>query len=180
MSWTDPPTFVAGDALTAAQLNAYLTANENYLKAASDAAVFSGVQADITSSQSIASGSDTLISFSRTVIDVDNWWTSGTNITVPAAAIPSGYTNIVVHVVGIIRFASNGTGRRRADLLQNGSAAFSFGVTAVNGDQTYTPVECYLSAASGDVFTLQVFQNSGGSLNCEVANLTIVRFAPLS
>ena len=179
MSYTTPPTFVSGDALTAAQLN-ILGDDIVYLKSISDGTTFSGVKLRRSTNQSIADSTDTDVTWLTEVEDFGGWWSSGATITVPAGAIPSGYTRIAIHFDVRLKYASSSTGNRRATILVNGSsvAQRTYGGLG-GGDSTDVPVGIWTPVASGDTIKVQAYQTSGGSLNLTEANIDIYRIAPL-
>lgn len=178
---TTPPTFVAGDVLTAAELN-QLGDGIVELQAVTEAVPFSGFQIDRAGagSQSIPNTTDTDVTFTHEILDIGGWWSSGISAVVPAGAVPSGYTTIAVHYIALVRFVSNGTGSRKIIVVQNGSEISSLAVSALSGEQTVVTLTGYVTCEAADTFGVQVYQSSGGSLNMDVARLTIVRHAPVS
>ena len=167
------------ETLTASDMTTYLTNNIEYLKAATDGLAFSGVEASRLSNQSISNATATNVSFTSEGFDYGGYFGgSGTAITVPAAAIPSGYTTIALDVNARARFASNATGYRRLKVYVNGSATSSISVDANAGAETQVTVSDVVIAASGAVITLEAYQTSGGNLNLEVGNLVVARYAP--
>lgn len=181
MAWTDPPTFVAGQPLPAADLNAYLRDNENYLKAAVDAITGSGVQVAREAEQNLADDTPENVNFDAERWDIGGWFPgSGTSITVPAGAIPPGFTSILVILAARVSFESDSNGRRRATFLKNGAKVGGNTYGAINGAQTeFTLVE-FTTVEAGDVLQLEVNQTSGGGLHVTAANLSVVRLAPIS
>src|SRR4051812_41994658 len=121
MAYTTPPTFSAGTELAAADLN-LLGDDIAYLKAQTDLAVLSGCVVSRSTSQSISDSVYTDVTFTTEVIDQGGWIAvSSTTVTVPAGAIPSGYTTVALDVRPVAQFASNATGKRSAIVTQNGS-----------------------------------------------------------
>lgn len=124
------------------------------------------------STQSIPNATWTAVSFTAEEVDIGGWWSSGTNVVVPAGAIPTGFTTIGVDCDFTVRFATNGTGTRQAAVYLDGVA--SDGVAnqgSLTGDPTtVVGIDTVIAAAAG-VITLCVYQSSGGALN-----LTGVRF----
>ena len=120
------------------------------------------------------------MTFTNEVFDAGGWWSSGASATVPAGAIPSGFTNIAVSYTALVRFVSNGTGARKIIVLKNGSEVDSYSTGALSGDTTTVSVTGYTTCAATDTFKVQVRQNSGGALNMDVARIALVRFAPES
>ena len=179
MSFTTPPTFVAGDPLAAADLN-ILGDDIDYLYALAQGTLASGVQITRTATQSISTSSSTDVSFSAEVWDLGGWWSSGTTVTVPAGAIPSGFTTIIVHCEAEVRWAANATGARAMTFYKNGSAVDPGRRFAAvgGGDSTDIGFGRYISVAAGDTITLRVYQNSGSSLNVSNVVMSIMRHAP--
>lgn len=179
MAWTTPPTFTAGTVLTAANLN-ILSDDLSYLKGITDGVALSGVQLRRAASQSISNDTDTNFSWDTESLDYGGWWSSGTAATVPAGAIPSGFTTIAVLVLASAKFASNGTGKRRIKILKNGSTTGSWTIGAVSGDVTDVVLSDVFTVAAGDTIALAAYQNSGSSLNATEGAITILRYAPAS
>lgn len=177
MAYATPPTFVAGDILEAAQLNV-LGEDIEFLYGVAQGVTWSGVQVYRTGSQSIANTTDTLVTWQAEAFDAGGWWTSGTNIVVPAGAIPPGYTTIAVHFICRVRFVDNGTGSRSLQVQVNGSSAGSNAAKADSGETTEVWVADYAVVAAGDVITAQVRQSSNGALNMDSAKISVVRHAP--
>lgn len=151
-----------------------------YLKGQTDGLVASLVQLRRTSDQTIATGTPTLVTFQAESIDVGGWWSSGTNVIVPVAAIPPGYTTIYVDVNVRLRWATNGTGNRRARPLLNGTLFGSTTQGGISGDPTEQSVIETVEVAALDVITLEVYQTSGGNLALEVGNMTVKIYRPAS
>lgn len=180
-TYTTPPTFVAADPLPAADLN-ILGDDIEYLKGITDGVTFSGTQLRRTATQSISSGSWTAVTWQTESggFDYGGWWTSGTNIVVPAGAIPAGFTTIACYGIARTYFGSNSTGQRKIRILVNGSPTETSNFPAISGDQTDVFVPDFFVVAAGDIITVEVYQNSGSSLNIASSDtkVTIVRYAP--
>lgn len=183
MSYTTPPTFVADDPLAAADLN-ILGDDIAYLKGVADGVGFSGVQLRRTATQSITTATDTLITWQTESggFDVGSWWASGTDIIVPASAIPAGYTTIACRVDASTRYASNGTGSRILRILVNGTATEGRVTSALSGETTTVDVADFIVVAASDVITVQTYQSSGSTLTIDGAStkVTVVRHAPVA
>ena len=178
MAYTTPPTFVSGDPLTAAELNV-LGGDIEHLYGIALGVTASGAQVTRGSNQSLSDSTTTSISWTAEAFDFGAWWSSGTDIVVPAGAIPAGYTTILVHVVASVRFASNGTGYRSLTLYINGSqVGNSPNTSAISGETTTVTLNRYAEVASGDVITIRATQTSGGALNAANSEATVVRHAP--
>jgi hypothetical protein len=179
MAYVTPPTFTPGTELAADDLN-LLGDDIKYLKAQTDQAVLSGCVVTRAASQSIPNNTATLMSFTAEVIDAGGWIAvTSTTVTVPAGAIPAGYTTIAVDCRISATFATNATGYRRATLLKNGTPVVGPVVDAGSGQVTVVSESCITTAVAGDTFTVEVQQTSGGSLNV-TAGLTVVVFKPVS
>jgi hypothetical protein len=74
-----------------------------------------------------------------------------------------------------VQFASNATGRRLVQLLQNGSAVQAESKAAVSGEVTALTLMAAVNGRAGDYLQVQVLQTSGGSLNVSAAALWAVR-----
>ncbi len=173
MAWTTPPTFVPADPLAAADLNA-LGADLTYLKGVTDGLSASGFRINRGSNQSIPDSTATAISFTSEIFDFGGWWSSGTTATVPAGAIPSGATTVLVEGIARAFFASNATGYRRIDILVNGSVIARKTVGAESTTGTDDETSDYFELAAGDTITMEVTHTAGSSINV-TALLTVVR-----
>lgn len=179
MSYTAPPVFVADDVLEADQLNV-LGDDIAYLKAITDGVVFSGVRVTRSAATSIADNTWTAVTWTTEVYDIGSWWGSGTNVVVPAGAIPAGFTTIAVHCIFNTSFAANGTGYRGIRLLVNGSSEVAQTIPGFSSDTAIIIGTGYVIVEAGDVLTAEVFQNSGGALNASSIQLVAVRFLPVA
>jgi hypothetical protein len=179
MAWTDPPTFVSGGTVTAANLN-ILGEDLLYLKGITDGVTISGAQVTRSAAQSITTGTSTTVSFSAESWDYGGWWSSGTAITVPSGAIPSGYTSIIIECDADGRFEANSSGVRIFNWYKNGSQQLpGISVSAIGGgDATDLGMSRKFSVVSGDVISLRCYQNSGTSLDLSSVVVTVVRYAP--
>jgi hypothetical protein len=177
MAYVDPPNFVSATTATAADAN-ILSEDIRFLKGITDGVGFSGAQVSRTSAQSIADATDTDITFQAEAWDYGGWWTSGTDVIVPAGAVPAGYTSIATMFVARLRFVTEAAGGRIIKVNVNGSTVGMASVPGLSGDQTDVSVTCFAVVEAADVITLVARQNSGGALNCDVANLTVVRYSP--
>jgi hypothetical protein len=177
MAWTTPPTWNSGDTLAASDLQ-IVSDDLSYLKAVADGTTFLGTRVTRAAATSIPDSTSTAITFTAENYDYGSWWASGTDIIVPAAAIPSGFTTIAVSITVRVVFASNGTGQRRASIKVNGSAIVNPSVGAVSGDTTEISFSIPWPVAAADVITMEVYQNSGGALNASSMACTVYRIAP--
>lgn len=177
MAYVTPPTFVADDVLAADELN-ILGDDIEYLKGITDGVVASGVQVYRDTNQATASGVAENVVFATENFDFGGYWSSGDTVTIPAGAIPAGFTSILVHVVGRIRWGTSGTGNRRVRALLNGVSFSSNTQGGIASDPTDQYIIDYTLAEAGDDITLEGYQTSGGALNIEVGVITVVRHAP--
>lgn len=178
MAWTDPKTW-ASETLTSSDMNTHVRDNLNYLKGTSDGAVASGVQLRRTSDQSIPDATATPVVFQQVSFELNgDWWTSGSNITVPAAAVPAGFTTIVLLVAARLRYATDGDGVRRGQLFLDGVNFGSTTVGALSADDTDFNILEFVEASAGQVVTLEAYHTAGGALNLEVGNISVMRYAP--
>lgn len=177
MAWTTPPTFVASDPLAAAELN-ILGDDLVYLKGITDGVSLSGVQLSRVTNQSVNDSTTADITWTAESFDFGGWWSTGTTATVPAGAIPSGFTTIAILCFGRLQYAANGTGIRRIRLLKNGTYFGSRTVGAPSGDVTDVQITEMTTVAAGDLLTVEAYQTSGGALNVVESNITWVRYAP--
>ena len=177
MTWTAPKT-MGSEIGTSSDWNTYVRDNELYLKSIVDGVSFSGVQVRRAATQAITTATETDVSFDTETLDFGGWWASGTTITVPAGAIPSGYTTVAIILQASAKFASNGTGARRITLLKNGASVGTWQVSALTGDVTDVQVFSVTTVAAADTVKLDVYQTSGGNLNINEAVLTVLRYAP--
>lgn len=179
MAYTTMKTW-GSETLTSADMKTYLTDNIEYLKGVSDGLVFKGVSLTRVAATSISTSTNTDVSWSAEIEDIGGWWTSGVNITVPSAAIPTGFTTIKLLVVARTLWATNATGTRKMILRLNGGAFASPNVAALPSDDVDQDVTEFVSAVAGDIVTLQLWQDSGGGLDASNTKITVVRFAPVS
>jgi hypothetical protein len=179
MAYTDPPTFEAGDPLAAAELNV-LSDDIAAIYSSVQGTTFSGVQVTRDADQSIGNASDTLVSWDTENMDVGGWYTSGTKIIIPAGAVPAGASTIGILCIASAKFAANGTGYRLIRILKDGSSIGYWRVSALSGEATDLQIVEPSVAAAAAEYQVQVYQNSGGSLNMAEARLTIIRLGVAS
>lgn len=180
MAWTTPKAWTS-ETLTSSDMNTYISDNLSYLKGITDGVGFSGVEALRGSNQSLTNATDTAVSFTSEGFDYGGWFGgSGTAVTVPAGAIPSGYSTVAVGIYVRGRFASNGTGYRRLTLVINGTDEAAMSVDANTGAETEVAFTDFALVSSGDILTLEAYQSSGGSLNLEVCSMRVIRHAPVA
>lgn len=181
MAWVTPPTETAGAVLAAADLNV-IRDDLTYLKAQTDLAVFSGFGVDRNgATQSIPNATWTLITFTREGYDAGGWIAvSSDTATLPAGAIPAGYTTVIVDARMVVTFAANAVGIRKAQIVRTGATFVTNAYSAASADTTDLIGSALTTAVSGDTFQLQVYQSSGGALNIATAAMSVCVFKPLS
>lgn len=180
MAWTTPKVWTS-ETLTSSDMNTYISDNLSYLKGITDGVGFSGVEAGRATNQSISNATDTDLSFTAEGFDYGGWFGgSGTAITVPSGAIPSGYSTVAVGIYLRGRFASNGTGYRKLSILVNGASQASISVDANSGAETEVAITDFALVEATDVITFQAYQNSGGNLNLEISSARVIRHAPVA
>ena len=180
MAYTTPPTFVSSTTATAADVN-ILGDDIVYLKAQTDQAVFSGFYANRSTNQSIPDSTDTDVTLTTESWDQGGWIAvSATTATVPASAIPAGYTNVIVDIRCAAHFAGSAVGARRLIINKSGTQFASQAIDAPGTSSLSVAFSTLIDAAAGDTFRIQVWQDSGGALNILSASLSVAVFKPLS
>jgi hypothetical protein len=179
MAYTTPPTFNPGDILAAADLNV-LGDDIEYLKAIADGIGFTAVQLSRSGATSLANGTWTPTTWTAEIYDYGGWFSSGTDIVVPAGAIPAGFTTIALYANFGASFAANGAGYRGCRITQNGSSVLAQTQPGFASDSAIVLGSGFVVVEVGDVLTLETFQNSGGALNISSVGIQIARFAPVA
>ena len=180
MAWVDPPDWVEGQVVTAAQLDQYITANTSYLKGLSDGLTFSAVRVTRSAATSVATGSWTAVTFTAEGYDYGSWWSSGTNVVVPAGAIPSGYTSIALLCQARTIFDANATGYRGIRILLNGSSEAAFTNASFATDSSHVNGSAFIVVVAGDILTVERYQNSGGALDASSCQFDVARYMPVA
>ena len=180
MSYVAPPTFTAATTAAAADVQV-LSDDIAWLKAFADAQAGSGVSLLKGTSTSIATATYTTLSWVSAPVDITGWWTSGTDIVVPAGAIPAGATTIGIHIDAMVKFAANASGARQLRMLNNGTAFWTGGAAAIDGSNTMLLTGgTVTTVAAADVITIEANQSSGGSLNVTEARVAVARLGVAS
>jgi hypothetical protein len=124
-----------------------------------------GGRSNDTSSQSISDSTTTVPSFTvSTDFDTDTY------VSVSNLQIPTGLGGLY-YLTAATRFAASASGtQRRLRLLVNGSAVSMVNVTPLGGGNT-TALNCSTcyKLSAGDSVSMDVFQDSGGSLDIDLA-----------
>ncbi len=156
MAWTTPRTWVVGETPTAAQFNAHVRDNLNFLYGAPSCRVYHNA------AQSIANATETSLAFNTERFDNDTMHAAGddTKITFTTAgryflavsvefpANATGYRQVSIrHSVGTVKVA--------VDLLPVSSAGAT---SALSADTVY-------AMAAAEYVDARVYQSSGGALN---------------
>jgi len=181
MAYTTMKTWAALAVLTASEMNTYLRDNMDYVKDRLDGLALSGVTASRSaSSQSIPNTTDTNIIFTSVSVEVNDWWTSGTNVIVPVGTVPGSATSVGALIFASIKYADNATGKRRVAIYRNGTLVSRKTVDAIGaGDDTDVETMSFTTMVDGDIFTLQAYQSSGGALNASLSHLSVIRLGPV-
>lgn len=168
------------ETLTASDMTTYLTNNIEYLYGQVQGLVFSGVNLRRTSDQTLTTATNTDVTWQSEDLDVGGWWSSGATITVPASAIPTGYTTIAIAVSVALRFATNSSGGRAALLLVNGAEVDNAYVGAASDTVTGVTLVTATTVVAADTIKIQARQNAGVNLAMDVAKVRIYRIGPTS
>jgi hypothetical protein len=181
MPWTTPKTWVAGSALTAAELNEQIRDNEQWIKdllalygmtsatlARSVQGAIAGVSTLRATDQTITDSTWTPILFTSEDFDSANGAGAGmhNNATNPERLIvPSGLAGYYQVAANIV-WDTNTTGRRALRILLNGTTNIAVTrVSAVTGGTTGTGIYIgrLVSLAAGDYVQVDAYQDSGTS-----------------
>lgn len=178
MPWTPQKSWTS-EVLTSSDLNTYMRDDMEYLKGVVDGVGFQAVKLSRGAATSIPNSAFTAITWTDETYDYGGWWSSGTDIVVPAGAVPAGFTSIAVLVFARTRFAANGTGSRAIQPTFNGSASLgAASLTAITGELTEVTFADLGIVEAGDTITLELYQTSGGNLNATSTSITVARYAP--
>lgn len=166
MAYSAVSTKATGDTVAASDWNTYLRDNMSDHEARLLAQALSGCRLTRATDQSTTDNVNTDVTWTAETYDQGGWFTpSGTTITVPAGALPSGYTTIIVVVAVQIYWASNATGSRNVQVYKNGSEFASQkaspGVTGTFAQVFTAPA---IHAVPTDTFKAVATQSSGGTL----------------
>lgn len=179
MSWTTPKTW-GSEILTSSDMNTYVRDDLLYLYGIAQGVTFSGVDLSRAASTNISDSTTTPITWTAETFDYGGWWSSGTDITVPAGAVPTGYTTIALLVFGRTKFASNGTGSRAIQLLVNGSELMAASISALSGEVTEVLLSNFIIVEAGDIITMNLYQTSGTTVAATSTAIRIARLAPVA
>lgn len=116
-----------------------------------------------SANQSIATATNTAITFDTELKDTDAFHSTATNTS--RITIPAGKAGFYL-ITGQINFASNSTGLRQGVIYKNGALmTISFTQGAVNGDWSGGSISQISELAVADYLELFAYQTSGGNLN---------------
>jgi hypothetical protein len=178
-SYTPERSWTNGDAVAASDLNTYLRDNVDYVYGQVTGITFSGCTLTRVAATSIPDATNTAITWTTERKDVGGWYSSGTQIIVPAGAIPSGSTTIAIKVEARTIFAADATGRRRVRLLKNGTPFRTPSYSGDASDDTEVPASGVEFVVATDIITVELYQNSGGSLNASETIVDVYRLGPV-
>lgn len=178
MTWTSPKT-MGSEIGTSSDWNTYVRDNELYLYGLATGTTFSGVFLSRAASQSVSDSTATNISWDTENFDYGAWWSSGANITVPAGAIPTGFTTIAVWVIPILSFPTDADGKRRVIINKNGAEQERMTLSAVSDDPTIVILPTLITVVAADVITIQAYHTAGGALNV-TASVKVIRHAAVA
>lgn len=179
MAYVTPPTAAPGATAKASDFN-ILGADIEYLYGVSQGVTFSAVRVTRSAATGVANATWAIKSFTAETYDYGSWWSSGTNVVVPAGAIPAGYTTIAVQVQARCIFDANATGYRGVRILKNGSAEVTGTQAAFATDSAHVQCLGYIIVAAADILTVEVYQNSGGALDVSSTQFDVARHAPVA
>lgn len=166
MAYSTVPNKATGDTLAASDWNTYVRDNLADHEARIGGIAFSGCLLTRASNQSIPDTTLTNVTWTAETTDQGGWFTpSGSTVTVPAGALPSGFTYVLVQLACQLYWDGNATGTRRILFLQNGSEVQTLYLTPPSTAMMGMPLtSMLLRAVPGDTFSVQVSQTSGGAL----------------
>jgi len=127
-----------------------------------------------TTNQAILNATATIINFTAEDYDTNSLHDNSTNNTRLTCKMAGIY-----HIFGCVRFESNATGSRIINVLKNGTDKLvSVRVESVeaSGQHTTTTLSTDDELALNDYVELQVWQNSGGTLDIEVLTGSAPKF----
>ena len=162
MAYTVPPTFVAGNVLTAAQLNTYVRDNVAWLATDSPSC-----RAYNSANVSIATGAFTAVTLNSE--RYDNAAVHDTATNTARFTVPSGGDGKYVFACGAAVAASAGGIERNLAVYKNAATvAARCGAPFSASIITFFSLFTVYSMSAADYFDMRVYQDSGGALNCLV------------
>ena len=116
---------------------------------------------DTNSTQSIASGTDTVITFDSEDFDTDGFHSTSSNT--GRITIPSGKAGKYLFVAQ--GFFNNQTGNKEGRLYKNGTQITTAGVSGTQTGVASVYLDYIISLSVGDYVEFRVVQNTGGNTN---------------
>lgn len=161
MAFTAPRTWSAADVATASLLNTHLRDNMDAAAGANKAAVRAYKSSAFTHN---SSGNWLALTFDSERFDTQSIHSTSTNT--DRLTVPSGWGGLWL-VGASMNWAANSTGSRFARLRVNATTEFAEAGGANTGASLGVPISFsgLYRASAGDYFTVDVWQNSGGSLD---------------
>lgn len=159
MAWTTPRTYVTGEVVTAAMLNADHRDNLAHLYDLANGPV---CQVRRSTAQAITSSTSfNAISFNTEVEDTHNMWTAGSPTRV---TIPTGWSGlyVVTFNAGVEVNANGGRGLR---LSLNTSDAAEVVGAPISSLHWFGSISALIRAVAGNYIEAKVLQNSGSTLD---------------
>jgi hypothetical protein len=123
---------------------------------------FVGASVYASALQAISNATGTDITFNTESIDTDSFHSTVTNTT--RFTIPAGLGGKYL-VSGSVRFNPNATGRRLVGIEKNGGTGVTYEGTPGASSFITLPVQGIFTLAAADYVELNVYQDSGGTLN---------------
>lgn len=171
MTWTIPRTWTNGEFVTETILNGHVRDNLSFLYNRAT------VSADRNASTTLSNDTWTTITFGN-----EDWDTNGLHSTVTNTGrltIPSGFDGIWLFTM-MLDFDTNTSGSRGVRLVTNGST-LNYGPmvpAATTTLRTRVSHTLMLDASAGDYFTVEGYQNRGGTLDVVAGKFQAVWIAP--
>ena len=160
MAYTSPRTWVAGELLTAALLNAHVRDN---LLAIAGTTGHVGARVFHSVAQSIANSTVTALAFNSERYDTDAF--HDTSASTSRLTVPSGLDGKYL-ITGTLQFAANATGSRVVSVRLNGTTTIAqHRGPGFSGDPTDLSIVTVYDLVASNYVELVVSQNSGGALN---------------
>lgn len=163
MSWTTPPTWTTGHNLTAADLNTYLSDNLDALAGPDRARAYR------SSNYSFSDSTWDAIPLGAETFDSNGLHSNSSNTSRITAQVAGPY-----YVCAGVRWLSNSTGDRRAQIRKNAGGSSASGTRlaattgrAATGEVTELSLATIVELGVGDYVEVFGYQTSGGALSIE-------------
>lgn len=166
MTYSAVPSKATGDTVSAGDWGTYLKDNLADHEARITANSYSGCRLTRDTDQNISDTTLTPVVWTHEIVDQGGWYPgSGSTVTVPAAALPPGYTTVIVSMSVQIWWDSDADGTRSVAFYKNGvefaRQKMVAGYTGIFG-QVVAPPD--IDAEPTDTFQVQVIHSAGGTL----------------